>query len=330
MVAISPAFEIEYSGFGFRPGTLSTRSPLAVRTRDLAHALFTTGREPGDQRSHGAASTWEWLHRASLIPAYLQRLPGGGLVRSALAVELDRSEKVGLSYALGQALTAIFCERVLGVSHLLHVDRYKRRFDVRFTGRRRADLFGLAPLGWVVAEAKGRSGRPESALARALREQKRAVADISGAPPWVSLGCVAWFQRDKKGRLRVDAYDPEEPSPEPVSYDIDPDRYLLAYYEPFLNAIAQAGAHRDDGYLVGEFGGLGLRIGLRDELAERVTAAQNGSLAGLAADLREASSPQNVRSAGMTDDRARTREFPDGTFVETDWDDALTAPFDLV
>ena len=59
----------------------------------------------------------------SLIPAYVRRSYRGELVRSRLASDLDRSELVGLSYALGQAMTAVFCRLELSVAHLLHNDR---------------------------------------------------------------------------------------------------------------------------------------------------------------------------------------------------------------
>jgi hypothetical protein len=54
-------------------------------------------------------------------------------------------------------MTALFCGMELAVSHLMHIDRYFQQYGLQFTGRKRADLFGLSPNGWVVAEAKGRS-----------------------------------------------------------------------------------------------------------------------------------------------------------------------------
>ena len=50
---------------------------LSFTTDDLAHALFATGRAPGDQWAHSMASVWEWIHRTSLIPAYIRRTPRG-------------------------------------------------------------------------------------------------------------------------------------------------------------------------------------------------------------------------------------------------------------
>lgn len=85
---------------------------------DLAHSLFSTGRAPGDWGRYGVSSFFEWVHRTSLIRAHV-RSGGGALKRSKLTLSLDCSEKVALSHALGQLMTSIFCEQVLGTSYLL-------------------------------------------------------------------------------------------------------------------------------------------------------------------------------------------------------------------
>jgi len=210
-------FSARYSSFGFPAGIVPHRSSLSFTTDDLAHALFVTGRAPGDRRSHGAASFWEWLHRTSVIPAYVRRNASGRLVRSRLATELDRSEKMAFSYALGQAMTAIFCERLLSVTHLMHVDRYAARHRVQFgTRRMRADLFGHSSAGWVVAEAKGRSNAMEMGLRSKLVAQKRTIKSIQGAAPAIALGCVASFPPEV-GTMRIDAVDPVEDEPAAVA-----------------------------------------------------------------------------------------------------------------
>lgn len=86
---------------GVSPGSVGKTGTLGSTVNDLAHALFATGRAPGDQARFGDASFWEFVHRASLIPASVRINSSGRLVKSALALELDRSEKVALSYALG-------------------------------------------------------------------------------------------------------------------------------------------------------------------------------------------------------------------------------------
>ncbi|MEH0929088.1 hypothetical protein [Micromonospora sp. CPCC 205558] len=261
---------------------------------------------------------WEFVHRTSLIPAYVRRTDGGGLVKSDLARELDRSEKVTLSYSLGQAMTGIFCERKLGVTHLLHMDRYASRWDVAFSAtRKRADLFGLASAGWVVAEAKGRSNGIEADLPNTLVAQKRSVKSISGKRPWLALGCVASFP-PHRDELSITVVDPDEDGPEPVDIDLDLDRYMLAYYEPFLAAIAAGTPQvRDPRYLTSHFGLLNLRVGLSRDVAVRVRQASEGQLSGLYESIVE------ILDADLEPDEAATA-FPDGTLVGSDWTDDIS------
>ena len=301
----------------FPLGVISPHAVLEFTTDDLAHALFVTGRAPGDEVRHGWASVWEFVHRVSLIPAYVRRTNTGALVKSALARELDRSEKATLSYSLGQAIAGIFCEQKLGVTHLLHVDRYASRYGVTFAGtRKRADLFGLGPQGWVVAEAKGRSNGMEKDLPRTLVAQKRSVKSISGDRPWLALGCVAAFPPHMY-ELSITAVDPDEEGPEPVDIDLDLDGYLLAYYEPFLAAInAGASDVRGQRYLTAHLGLLDVRIGVRRDLAIRLQQARQGEVSGLA-----------ERVFGLLDTRVEPDEaatgFPDGTLVGTNFADAI-------
>src|SRR5262245_16524297 len=103
---------------------VSRTGGLDFTANDLAHAPFTTGWAPGDQATFGATSYFVARHRISLIPAYVRRDATVLLRTSRLANELDRSEKGSLSYALGQAAAALFCYENLGVTHLMHVDRY--------------------------------------------------------------------------------------------------------------------------------------------------------------------------------------------------------------
>jgi hypothetical protein len=313
-------FTASYRARGFAASVSPPIGVLTFTTHDLAHALFTTGRAPGDRAVHGTASVWEFIHRASLIPAYVRRAPSGTLTRSRLALELDRSEKVALSYALGQAMTAIFCAQRLSVRFLMHVDRYAARFAVRFGGRKRADLFGQDALGqWVVAEAKGRSNSMESALVSLLLAQKSAIISVAGSPPSLALGCVASFPRNTR-TLRIDAFDPESGEIEPVRINVDTDRYILAYYEPFLAAIELGVSDEvtdrrvaDGGAIeVARFESVGLRVGLLRDIAALVRQAREGETTGLAEAIGR------VLAGPIS-----TSLFADGTLVEADWDTAI-------
>jgi hypothetical protein len=275
-----------------------------------------TGRAPGYHAGHGAVAVWEFIHRVSLIPAYIRRSKNGRLARSTLALDLDRSEKVALSYALGQAVTGIFCRRLLGVDFLMHVDRYADRFGLRFSsGRKRADLFGRGRGGWVVAEAKGRSNSMEANLRRQLVGQKRSIVSIGGERPWLALGCVASFPPEGR-RLRIDAFDPEEEEDiEPIALEgVTLDRFIAAYYEPFIAAVGAGQIEQDDDHMVtAVFGSLGLRVGISRRVAQKIQQANQSSVRGL------------YESVLVTLEEERNLPgFGDGTLVETNWEVHIT------
>jgi hypothetical protein len=313
-----PPFIVDYQAYDFPQGTIQRVGSMRFSSGELAHALFTTGRSPGNQVSYGNASVWEFIHRASLIPSYIRRNPNGRIVRSLLALDLDRSEKVAVSYALGQAATGIFCTQLLSIPFLMHVDRYASRYNLVFgASRKRADLFGhSAPMGWIVAEAKGRSNSMEYELRQKLIAQKRSVISITGQQPALALGCVASFPPGTSA-MRVDAFDPEPGGVEPIHIDVDLDRYMLAYYEPFISAI-DAGEEESDPGLRSQirsvrFQALGVRIGLLRSIEQRVRRAILGELAGLGNAIL--SDISNLETAAP---------FSDGSLVEADWEASLT------
>jgi len=265
---------------------------LDITEADLSHALFTTGRAPGDQFNSSLASLYEYIHRVSVVPAYLRRDPQGRIVRSRLAMDLDRSEKVALSYTVGQAATAIFSRQVVDVPFLLHVDRYARRFSVQFgSTRKRPDLMGLTwAREWIVAEAKGRSRAVPNAVLNDLEAQKRAVSTIGRRRPVLSFGCAAGFPYDRqsrRGQLRVDAIDPEEAYPDAAAWDaVTLDKYVQAYYEPFLLLLANGTVEYRGHYATVDLGDAGGTVGLLRPLARTVRDAQELRRPGLFARVK--------------------------------------------
>ncbi|MEO3807240.1 hypothetical protein [Nonomuraea sp. B1E8] len=304
----------------FPPG-IPSAGDLHFSSGYLAHALFTTGRAPGDTARHGHASVWEWLHRISLIPAYLRSRPvNNRVVRSSLANTLDRSEKVAVSYAIGQAMTQVFSERELQVPFLMHVDRYATRYGIVFAGKKRPDLFGLRSSGdWIVAEAKGRSGSMESELRQKLIDQKRSVRSIKGIPPSLAFGCVASFPKNNgvAGSLRLDLFDPVADEAGAVDIPADTDSFILAYYEPFMAAIdageREAALEFPDAYFA-NFPQFGMRFGIIRPIYDRIRRAQNGETAGL---FRE------ITQILQNRDEYSEVAFMDGSIIEADWSASL-------
>lgn len=312
--------------YAFPTGLIRGNGELSFTSDDLVHALATTGRAPGDRARHGMASAFEFIHRVSVIPAYIRRNYHGRLVRSRLALELDRSEMGGFSYSLGQAMTGIFCRDQLTVSHLMHVDRYANQYGLTFAGRKRADLFGLSTHGWVVAEAKGRSRRMEAVLQAQLKAQKRSVLTVLGASPSIAVGCVASFPH-RRGGIEIDSFDPTEAEPEALEIPGSADDYFLAYYLPLL-AIVDRGTSapaerigRED-LIVGEFSGLGVRFGMIQSLYERVRqAVTDNQASGLGSAQTLSQDVQSILDSVQPGERGL---FPDGTIVRTDWAEALS------
>lgn len=313
-------FAVASSLAGFPPHLgLPGVAPLAFTDADLAHALFVTGRAPGDEALHGVSSYWEFLHRASLVPAYLRAAPNGRLGRSALALDLDRSEKVNLSYSVGQAMAAIFSTQVLGVVRLLHIDRYSQHHNIAFgQGQKRPDLFGQGAGGWVVVEAKGRSNGMEAGLPQKLQQQKQMVATIAGAPPWVAVGSVAEFPPPGQV-LRLRAIDPPTKSAEAQDWPVDRDLFVGAYYEPFLRVIStgvpvRVPAERDsDRVQLVDLGPIGIQIGLLQPIADAVRELRSRRYKGLADTVDEI-----LQGAESLEVRR------DGSVVTTSWDESLT------
>ncbi|MEU1710096.1 hypothetical protein ABZ478_32810 [Streptomyces sp. NPDC005706] len=314
-------FEVWYTAEDF-PDTFHKTGRMVFTVDALAHALFTTGRAPHDQASYGWTSVYEWLHRVALIPAYIRRAPTGRLTRSDLARDLDRSEKVALSYALGQAMTGVFSQQVVSVRFLMHVDRYAARYGIRFAAntRRRADLFGERQSGgWVVAEAKGRSGNIDDELKETMRAQKRTIRSVGGRPPALAYACAAHFPQYKgvPDHLKLHAVDPEEAELEAFDLPAGRDRFILAYYEPFLAAL-EAGQEEStlDGYELASFGPFQVSVGVLTAVVQRVRRAQQGRTDHLYEDVAE------LLDTHLTTARSANR-FMDGTIIMSKWQQAL-------
>ena len=193
------------------------RDHLDFTDRDLAWALFVTGRATGEEFQHGEwLGLWEYISRYGTMRAYLESdYNSTRLRRTALANFLDPTEKGNLSYSLGQALTGIFCEKVLTIDRMLHIDLYRKKCDA--DGRRRVildrsgnrpDLFGYGNGLRVIAEAKGRSSasaQERQDLGHKMHRQLNAVCEIDGsstAADW-KIGLVAVISKTRPAHLYV-------------------------------------------------------------------------------------------------------------------------------
>jgi hypothetical protein len=152
----------------------------------------------------------------------------------------------------------------------------------------------------------------ESALRTTLQNQKGVIRTINGAPPWVALGCVASFPPPGH-ELRVDAFDPEEKSSEAVDLEISEDRFMLAYYAPFVAALeyGEPAGNSDDLFEVVNLPAARARVGLLRSIADAV---RQGQFSG--AGLSSAVTVALAESPNLP--------FRDGSLVESDWNSELS------
>ncbi|AGJ58684.1 hypothetical protein F750_6257 [Streptomyces sp. PAMC 26508] len=288
---------------------------LPVLPQDLARALFITGRAPHDQAKHGRSSTYEWCHRVAALPAYLSwsDAPVSRITRTDLARELDPSEKGMLSYTLGQAMCQIFAESQLSVRFFMHVARYASAYNLTFApGQSRADFFGERTSGgYVVAEAKGRSGPLTNELRTAMEEQKRTVKTIKGEAPEIAYASAVHFS-SPHSPMRLTAIDPDAVAPRAVDLPVDPDLHVLAYYAPFLDAFAHQEPLILGDYVVAGFAALGVTLGVLAPVLQRVErAARRNETAGLHDDILGLLARHRPRQEHML--------YTDGTLSAADW-----------
>src|SRR5262249_54838851 len=146
-----------------------------------------------------------------------------------------------------------------------------------------------------------------------------------GKPPWLALGCVASFPVRRAG-MEVDVFDPIENEHEGIELPVDLDRFMLAYYMPFVTAVnvgeADETEQSTDWTIGARFGGFGVRVRMLRALYDRVQRAAAGQAEGLGDDVRTILSDGAIsseRTAPELDPSDRLDLLADGTFVGTDW-----------
>ncbi|MFS0884408.1 hypothetical protein [Aeromicrobium sp. 179-A 4D2 NHS] len=188
---------------------------------------------------------------------------GGRMVRSEAFETLDPSEKAIASFYLGMAMAKAYAAQVLGIPWLMHISRYEAAWAVKYgASTKRPDLFGCNAAGdWAVAEAKGRD-RVTGALVAKMRAQKSSVASINGAAPTHRYGAATRFP---EGRLALRVVDPP-PRGDAQEVPIDPTAWLLDYYAPIVDLIAEGDRQVEGRYLVGYIPTSDIEVGVSEEV----------------------------------------------------------------
>lgn len=121
----------------------------------------------------------------------LARFPGGGQLGGEPVLwrlghdrgykRLDASEKSSVSYFLGMTQAKITCQRLLGASHMIHLDAYLAMIGQPAAHASRPDLVGVGLPSTdctIAVEAKDRSGSRTAKVTDKAKEQAKSLPGI--------------------------------------------------------------------------------------------------------------------------------------------------------
>ena len=190
-----PSIGYESAGFAAPLDGLNGGGVLTVTWAQLVWAAVTVGKAFGDEAAFGLFSTFERIHRSSMLYAYLLEGPGGALFRAEPYLGADPSEKGNISYSFGMTLAKLYSEVLLATPRLLHYSTYAGGYAITTDpGESRPDLIGLTDGGqWVVFEAKGRSNGLEAGVLATAKAQSMQIETIDGFTPICRVGLAAYF-----------------------------------------------------------------------------------------------------------------------------------------
>ena len=199
---------------------------LTCTWAQLVWAAVTVGKAFGDEAAFGLFSTFERIHRGSMLYAYLFEGPTGTILRAETYLGADPSEKGNISYSLGMTLAKLYSEVFLATPRLLHYATYADGYAITTgAGGSRPDLIGLTTAGqWVVFEAKGRSNGLEAGVLAAAKAQSLQIETIDALTPICRVGLAAYFAATG---LRFAVEDPVGTGSRKV--DITPAKFVSRY-----------------------------------------------------------------------------------------------------
>ena len=200
--AVPRPLRIDYESEEFPADGLVTNGAFSLQTTwdELLWAALTIGRPNISYVfRHGESSLYEAIFRLSLMRMALeQRGPSAyRLCRTAAAISLDPTEKGAVSYFLGMTMCKLFCEQLLEVPWMMHLDVFRPDLDVVLRSRSRPDLVGQTLSGdWVALESKGRISIPSAEAKKKAKQQAEQIVSIDGISPSFHVGGIAYFRND--------------------------------------------------------------------------------------------------------------------------------------
>lgn len=119
-----PNIGYESAGFEAALAGLNGGGVLTCTWAQLVWAAVTVGKAFGDEAAFGLFSTFERIHRGSMLYAYLVEAPTGAIMKADTYLGADPSEKGNISYSLGMTLAKLYSELLLSTPRLLHYATY--------------------------------------------------------------------------------------------------------------------------------------------------------------------------------------------------------------
>jgi hypothetical protein len=179
---------------------LNGQSTLRVKPIDLARGIVTVGQGSwNDVFNLGLFRIGELICKAFAFT----KLENGNLVLQDRFYKLNQSEKVTVSYYIGQGLTKLYAEENLKLKWLFHVDDFENisfhekgkaisKINIGRSDKKaaRPDLIGLEGFSNIhIFEAKGRSiGYNVNEMQHAINQVSQIVS-CNGHPPLTRTAC---------------------------------------------------------------------------------------------------------------------------------------------
>jgi len=231
----------------------------------LIHSSIMVGRSSyADVMRFGISSAFDLLFRIAMLRANVTA-KGGRLVKTNVYDNLDPTEKSSVSFFLGMTIADLISREYLGVSRLVHLGHFKKTGSVTVRGNKHPDLIGQVSGGWVVVEAKGRTGEFDSRAQTKAKIQSQSIVDINSVTPLVHTACQTFF-KNKELQVRFDDPEPSDTGDE-VNFNYDD--FLHYYYAAFIESEnLEIIEHYGNEYMVERLDQVGVVVGISKVLLE--------------------------------------------------------------
>lgn len=213
----------------------------------------------------------EMIWRVAMVKANLA-VRDKHWVKSNDFIALDPSEKGSVSYFLGLAQAHATCTRILGYSHLVHLDKLMKHHGHALAGGR-SDLVGLTAASIIgkkavsniaTVEAKGRTDGAPPHLRASTKAQAMTISALKATNVFETVASIAHF--DTKGRWRASLGDPAWTG---RNSDVTVEAALRHYYARVINAGRQSRTWEvRDGQARFDVPRVGLSLSMPNELVE--------------------------------------------------------------